>query len=256
MDVIRLVDVSKRFSRLQGPKLLANWGFWRRGADGPGWFYALEGIDLAISKRGLRIGVIGANGSGKTTLLRLIAGVTLPTSGTLLVNGTVVSLLELFAGMQPELTGRENIWLNGALLGMRRGVIRHKFDSIVDFSGVSEFLDMPLKHYSLGMMMRLGFSVASHVDADIVLADEIWGIGDAEFQAKCSRRLKELNRNGVTLVLVSHDLNVLRGLTDEIAWLQSGRVAAFGPSTEVIERYLNFVQTDSKSSATSSHPRG
>jgi len=195
-------------------------------------------VDLTLSGSGKRLGIIGDNGSGKTTLLRVIAGVTQPTSGTVVVNGRVVPLLELGAGMHPDLTGRENIYLNGILLGMRRHEVRRKFDAIVEFAGVSEFMDMPLKHYSVGMTMRLGFSVAIHVDANILLVDEAWGVGDAGFQARSLEQMRRMHAQGVSSLLVSHDLTIIRQLTDEVLWLQSGRVAAFGPTESVVKSYL------------------
>ena len=240
MDIIRLSAVKKKFSRLQGAKLLAHWGFWQR--SGSHWFWALDNVDFSVTKPGSRVGIVGANGSGKTTLLRIIAGVTNPTQGTVIVNGRVVPLLELFAGMQQDLTGRENIYVNGLILGMRRQEIKAKFDSIVEFSGISKFLDMPLKHYSLGMMMRLGFSVAIHVDAKIILVDEVWSIGDAEFQNKSSERLELLRKQGAVLILVSHDLETIRLLADEVLWLKQGRVAAYGPTAKVLPAYLEDVR--------------
>lgn len=238
MDRVRFSGVSKRFSRRKGAKLLSNWGFWRKDVSGSNWFWALEDVSLTISGPGHRVGIIGANGSGKTTLLRIIAGVTRPTSGTVAVTGRVVPILELFSGMQPDLTGRENLYLNGLILGMRRHEIRKNLDSIVDFAGVKNFIDMPLKHYSMGMMMRLGFSIATHVDGNIILVDEAWGIGDEEFQTKSQERLQALSKKGATLILVSHDANIIRQLTDEVLWLKSGRVVTFGPTDQVVEAYL------------------
>jgi ABC-type polysaccharide/polyol phosphate transport system ATPase subunit len=237
MDRIRLEGVGKRYFRLGGSKLLAGWLF-RRSSRSHDWFWSVRDVNLHIPRPGASLGIIGANGSGKTTLLRIIAGVTRPTSGTVTIHGQVVSMLELFAGMQPELTGRENIFLNGILLGMRRREIQRKLDSIVEFAGIGEFLDMPFKHYSLGMQMRLGFSLSTHVEASIFLVDEAWGIGDAEFQSKISRRLKELAANGATLLLVSHDLEILRQLADETLWLHKGETRAFGPTEEVLSSYL------------------
>ncbi len=237
MDRIRCVKVGKRFVRGTMETLIARRCL-RRGPQAPDWFWALEEVNLLLSGSGKRLGVIGANGSGKTTLLRIIAGVTQPTTGTVTVNGRVVPLLELGAGMHPDLTGRENIYLNGILLGMRRREVRLKFDQIVEFSGVKEFLNMPLKHYSVGMIMRLGFSVAIHVDADILLVDEAWGVGDAEFQARSFEQMRHMHAQGVSSVLVSHDLAIIRQLTDEALWLRSGRVAAFGPTESVVKSYL------------------
>ncbi len=236
-ELIRFSGVGKRFSRLQGAKLLSNWGFWRDEL-GPNWFMALDGIDFSITTKGKRIALIGANGSGKTTLLKIIAGVTQPTYGTVVVNGRVVPLLELFAGIQTDLTGRENIYLNGIVLGMRRHEIESKFDEIVAFSGVSKFIDMPMKHYSQGMMMRLSFSIASHIDADIMLVDEVWGVGDAEFRKKSLDRLEFLAKKGLLMFLVSHDLEMLRRMADEAFWLQNGKIMLHGPVQKVIDCFL------------------
>jgi lipopolysaccharide transport system ATP-binding protein len=245
MERIQLTNVSKRYSRLQGPKLLVYLGgrfsFWRDP-----WFWSLQGIDLTL-QHGSALGIIGSNGSGKTTLLRIIAGVTVPTSGTMAIHGNVVSLLELFSGMQMELSGRENIGFNGIILGMRRREIKRKFDAIVDFAGIRDFLDMPLKHYSTGMMMRLSFSVAIHTSSDIILVDEAWSIGDADFQEKSFKRLENLRREGATLVLVSHDPSVLQRLTGTTLWLNKGRIEKFGETREVISSYLSSVSGDRKS---------
>jgi len=237
MDRIQCVGVTKRFWRRDMGSLFSPKWIGKRG-DQSNWFWALEGVDLTLSGSGRRLGIVGDNGVGKTTLLRIIAGVTQPTSGTVIIRGRVVPLLELGAGMHPDLTGRENVFLNGILLGMRRREVQRKFDHIVEFAGVSQFLDMPLKHYSVGMMMRLGFSVAIHVDADILLVDEAWGIGDAGFQFKGFEQMKKMQSKGVCSLLVSHDLDVIRRLTDEVLWLKEGKVAALGPTSLVLESYL------------------
>lgn len=236
------MGVSKKFWSSTGVKLFVNWGL-RRKTDSSRWIWALDQVNLTIPREGRWLGIVGANGSGKTTLLRILAGVTKPTGGTILVNGGVVPVLELFAGMQPELTGRENIYLNGILLGMRRREIQQKFDAIVDFAGVKAFLDMPVKHYSTGMMMRLGFSVAIHKEADIVLVDEAWSIGDVEFQTKSLERLRQLRQQGTALILVSHDLEIIRRHTEEALWLHQGHIASYGPPQQVIDAYLKAVQT-------------
>ena len=233
MNRILVENVSKRYFRLGGSKMLAGWLFGRR----KNWFWSLKNANLQVNRPGTSVGIIGTNGSGKTTLLRIIAGVTQPTAGSVTVHGRVVSMLEVFSGMQPELTGRENIFLNGILLGMRRQEILRKVEPIVEFAGLGEFLDMPFKHYSLGMQMRLGFSLSTHVEASIFLVDEAWGIGDAEFQAKISQRLKELNRQGATLILVTHDPEILRRLTTETLWLDRGEVVTLGPSEQVLRSY-------------------
>lgn len=245
MDRIRLIGISKRYSRLQGPKLLAYLGGHFFFREDP-WFWSLQDVHLTL-QRGVSLGVVGSNGSGKTTLLRIIAGVTAPTLGTVAVHGKVVSLLELFAGMQGELSGRENIRFNGTILGMRRREIDRKFDEIVEFAGVGDFLDMPVKHYSSGMLMRLGFSVAIHTDSDIILVDEAWSIGDADFQAKSFKRLEDLRRKGATLILVSHDTSVLQKLTTKTLWLNKGHVEKFGETREVISAYLRPAPGDRKS---------
>jgi ABC-type polysaccharide/polyol phosphate transport system ATPase subunit len=238
-DIIRFDRVSKLYSRLEGSKFLSNWGFWRDRSrtNSKRWFRALDNVDFALTKPG-RIGIIGSNGSGKTTMLRIIAGVTMPTNGSVVVNGRVVPLLEVFSGMQPDLTGRENIYFSGIMLGMRRREIQRKFDAIVEFAGIEEFLDMQIKHYSLGMVMRLGFSVSIHVDAQIILVDEVWSIGDAEFQGKSFERLEALQKQGTTQILVTHDLKMLRELADEVLWLSHGRVVARGPAAQLIDTYL------------------
>lgn len=242
MERLLLAGVGKQYFRLAGPQLLAR-SLFHRGAAKQDWFWSLQDVNLVLDRPGVSLGILGANGSGKTTLLRIIAGVTMPTTGRVVVHGRVVSLLELFAGMQGDLTGRENIFMNGLLLGIRRHEIRRKLDSIVGFAGIGEFLDMPFKHYSLGMQMRLGFSLSTHVEASIFLVDEAWGIGDAEFQEKSFLRLKELARQGATLILVSHDLAVLESLAPTALWLHQGKVMAQGPSKQVIGAYLGSVHS-------------
>lgn len=237
MDQIRCGGVNKRFLRSSVAHLLRRVARWGRRSEAE-WFWALQDVDLTVSHPGTRLGIIGANGSGKTTLLRIIAGVTNPTSGTVVVQGRVAPLLEPVAGMNADLTGRENIFLVGAILGMRQREIHRKFASIVEFSGVADFLEMQLKHYSLGMIMKLGFSVAVHVDADIILVDEAWGIGDVRFQARSFEQIRKLQAQGVTSIVVSHDAHVIRQLASETLWLRDGRVAAFGPTEDVVSAYL------------------
>ncbi len=240
---IQLAGVSKRFLKNQWTQHLLRLATDRHRADSD-WFWALHDVNLTLSEPGKRLGIIGANGSGKTTLLRIISGVTIPSGGTVVIRGRVAPLLEPFLGMQPELTGRENIFFNGLTLGMRRGEIQRKFDTIVDFAGIKEFLDMQLKHYSLGMIMRLGFSVAIHVEADIILVDEAWSVGDAEFQTKSFERLQSLRRREeATLIVVSHELEIIRRQTEETLWLHQGKVADFGPTDRVIDAYLRAVRS-------------
>lgn len=248
MDLIQLSGVSKRYLKGIWAQHLVHLCFGRKPARDD-WFWALENIDFSISGSGKRLGIIGANGSGKTTLLRIISGVTTPTSGTVRVHGRVAPLLEPVAGMQPDLTGRENIYLIGIILGMRRHEVKEKFEAMVEFSGIKNFLEMPVKHYSLGMIMRLGFSVAIHMDADIVLVDEAWSIGDAEFQARSFERLKQLRQRNSTIFVVSHDLEIIRRNTEETLWLHQGSIAAFGPSEKVIHTYLQANRGESETSS-------
>ena len=248
MVPVRCAGVSKRFLSTSSAEHLRRLLPGRRRSE-DNWIHALDRIDLEIATPGKRIGIIGSNGSGKTTLLRIIAGVTQPTRGTIIVHGRVAPLLEPVSGLQPELTGRENIYLIGVILGMRRHEVRQKFDDIVEFAGISRLLDAPLKHYSLGMIMRLGFSVALHVDADIVLVDEAWSIGDAEFKTKSLQRLHELHKKKATLILVSHELELIQQETDEALWLDQGRMAGFGPSRTVAASYLQSVRSKLTGSA-------
>lgn len=187
---------------------------------------------------GESLGLIGRNGSGKSTILKLAARILRPTSGQVTVRGRIGALLELGAGFHPDLTGRENVFLNGSLLGLSRQEMRALFDPIVAFSELEEFIDMPVKHYSSGMYMRLGFSVAVHVAPDILMVDEILAVGDQAFQSKCLARIHEMKDSGVTIVLVSHNLETVGNLCTRLVWLEHGRVHAAGPTNEVISRYL------------------
>ena len=244
MSLIRCEHVTKLFHRGTITQMLVrNLRFGHKKESD--WFWALQDVNLTLQGGGHRLGIIGTNGSGKTTLLRIIAGVTEPTTGTVVVHGRIVSLLELLAGMQQDFTGRENIYLHGLILGMRQHEIQKKLESIVEFAGVGEFLDMPLKHYSLGMTMRLGFSVAIHSHADILLVDEAWGVGDSEFQKKSVDTLRVLHEKGVTLIVVSHDPDVIAQLTENVLWLHQARVAGFGPSQQILNNYSKLVSTAS-----------
>lgn len=203
-------------------------------------FWALRDVDLVIPA-GSMYALMGHNGSGKSTLLRLIAGIYQPTSGRVISEGRISALLELGAGFHPDLTGRENIQLNAAILGLSREEIAASFDDIVEFAGVGEFLDMPIKHYSSGMSVRLGFAVAVHLRPEILIIDEVIAVGDEEFQRRCFDYLFELRQQGVTIVVVSHSLELIRSLADEAAWLDHGRVAATGPVSQVVEAYVASV---------------
>lgn len=199
--------------------------------------WALKDASFAI-ERGKTLGLIGPNGSGKSTVLKLITRILEPTSGHIVVQGRVSALIELGAGFHPDLTGRENVYLNGSLLGFSRNEMKAKFDKIVEFSELEKFIDVPIKHYSSGMHMRLGFAVAIHVDPDILLIDEILAVGDQAFQNKCLAKIGELKSQGVTILFVSHDLEAVRGLCDQAIWLEGGRVQAEGLTREVVDHYL------------------
>lgn len=186
---------------------------------------------------GQSLGIIGRNGAGKSTLLKLIARILRPTSGRLMVNGRVSALLELGAGFHPDLTGRENIYLNGSVLGLSKQEIDQSYESIVDFSELGHFIDAPVKHYSSGMYMRLGFSVAIHVQPDILLIDEILAVGDQAFQTKCVHRIYDLQNQGVTIVMVSHHSEVIRSICSHALWIEHGEVQEAGPTPAVMNAY-------------------
>jgi ABC-2 type transport system ATP-binding protein/lipopolysaccharide transport system ATP-binding protein len=206
-------------------------------------FWSLRDVSFAIENGG-SLGVIGHNGAGKSTLLKILAGITAPTLGTASTRGRIAALLEVGTGFHPELTGRENVFLNGAILGMTRSEIRRRFDDIVEFSGVARFLDTPVKRYSSGMYLRLGFSVAAHLEPDILIVDEILAVGDAEFQQKCLGRMADSQEEGRTLVFVSHDLETLGRLCDRALWFENGQVREDGDSESVIRGYLSQTQAD------------
>lgn len=208
---------------------------WRRATYEE--FWALKGVTLDV-KKGEVLGIIGANGSGKSTLLKCIARTIEPSRGTVKVNGRVSALLELGAGFHPDLTGRENIFINGAMLGMKRREIKERFDSIVSFAELEQFIDMPVRSYSSGMYMRLGFSVAVHVEPEILLIDEVLAVGDQEFQEKCKRKIGEFKQAGGTIVFVSHSLSDIVGYCSRCAWIHQGELAALGKPDSVVGSYV------------------
>jgi lipopolysaccharide transport system ATP-binding protein len=203
-------------------------------------FWALRDVSLEIG-RGDLFGLIGRNGAGKSTLLKMLAKITPPTEGRIEVRGRVGTLLEVGTGFHPELTGRENIYLNGAILGMRRAEIRDRFDEIAEFSGIEEFLDTPVKRYSSGMYVRLAFAVAAHLEPEVLLVDEVLAVGDAEFQRKCLGKIDDVARAGRTVVFVSHNLAAVQRLCTRTAWFDHGRMMNVGPTQEVIASYLTEV---------------
>jgi lipopolysaccharide transport system ATP-binding protein len=205
-------------------------------------FWALRGIDLAVG-RGETVGVIGRNGSGKSTLLQLICGTLRPSAGRLQVAGRVAGLLELGAGFNPEFTGRENVQLSAAVLGLSRAEVASRFAAIAAFAGIGEFMDQPVRRYSSGMFARLAFAVCAHVDADVLVVDEILGVGDAAFQQRCMRFLHQFRRRG-TLILVSHDGAAIAKLCDRALWLERGEIREFGPVKEVNRNYLAACSKD------------
>jgi ABC-type polysaccharide/polyol phosphate transport system ATPase subunit len=203
-------------------------------------FMALNEVTLDIRRREV-LGIIGHNGAGKSTLLKLIARVLSPTSGRVTVRGRVAPLLELGAGFDMELTGRENVYLNGAILGFRRSDIDQRFDRIVDFAGLRDFIDVPLRTYSSGMAVRLGFAVATDIQPDILIVDELLSVGDAEFQKKSEQRMRELRDKSEAVIMVSHDLGLMRDMCQRVAWLDHGRLRAVGPADEVVDLYERSV---------------
>jgi ABC-type polysaccharide/polyol phosphate transport system ATPase subunit len=200
-------------------------------------FWALKDVSLTIPK-GSTFGLIGENGSGKSTLLKCIARILVPNRGRIATTGSLAALLELGSGFHPELSGRDNVYLNASILGMSKSQIADKFDEIVDFAGIHEFIDQPVKNYSSGMYVRLGFSVAINVDPDILLVDEVLAVGDANFQEKCMEKFADLRHSGKTVVIVSHAMGSLRNLCDEAAWLQHGELIEVGDTNDLVENYI------------------
>jgi ABC-type polysaccharide/polyol phosphate transport system ATPase subunit len=199
-------------------------------------FWALRDLTFDV-QRGEALGVIGHNGAGKSTLLKLLASITAPTEGEIVISGRLSALIELGSGFHPELTGRENVYLSGAILGMTRREISAKFDRIVQFAGVTPFIDVPVKRYSSGMYVRLGFAIAAHLDPDLLLIDEVLAVGDAAFQEQCFSRIQELRRGGTTAVFISHDLDAVERLCDRVLLLEHGRLQTSGPPADVIRNY-------------------
>jgi lipopolysaccharide transport system ATP-binding protein len=208
----------------------------RRGPRTAATIWALQDVSFDI-EHGEIIGLIGRNGSGKSTLLKILSRITEPTSGSARVTGRVGSLLEVGTGFHPELTGRENVFVNGAILGMKRREIARNFDEIVAFADVARFIDTPVKHYSSGMQMRLAFAVAAHLEPDILLVDEVLAVGDLAFQRKCIGKLNDVSRDGRTVLFVSHQMNQLRRLCSRCLWLDAGQIVDAGPTADVTNRY-------------------
>ena len=199
--------------------------------------WALRDVSFTV-EQGEVVGFIGRNGAGKSTLLKVLTRITPPTEGTASIRGRVGSILEVGTGFHPELTGRENTYLNGAVLGMKRREIRAKFDEIVEFSGIGKFIDTPVKRYSSGMYVRLAFAVAAHLDPEVLIIDEVLAVGDYEFQQRCMGRIEDISGSGRTVLFVSHDMQAIARLCNRAYWLHEGQVVAEGPSEEVVSRYL------------------
>ncbi len=233
---IEFWNVSKRFQLQEGRTLRE---FVPAFLRGNGWsepFYALQDVTFSMD-RGESVALIGRNGSGKSTILKIIAGVMAPTKGEVRVAGRVSPLIELGAGFHPDLTGRENVHLNGCLLGMSSKEVDAAFGAIVDFAELWEFIDTPVKRYSSGMYVRLAFAVAVHSNPEILLVDEVLSVGDTFFQEKCLKRMHEFQQRGTTIVVVSHDLQLLADFCEQAIWLEHGQIVEEGPAAEVVQKY-------------------
>jgi len=241
MNVIELQDVSVRYreKKIRSLKEAVVHGFTEHRRAG--YFYSLHEVSLAI-QHGEAVGIIGPNGAGKSTLLRVAAGIIAPSIGVAISRGAVAPVMELGTGFEAELSGRENIFFNGALLGFSRAYMRSRVDDIIAFSGIEAFIDAPLRTYSTGMTARLAFAVATAIEAETILLDEILAVGDAAFRSQCSARVDRFVGNGATVVVVSHELEPLESLCTRAIWLSEGRVVADGPVREVIARYRGSVR--------------
>jgi lipopolysaccharide transport system ATP-binding protein len=258
-DAIIVQNLSKSFRRYDAdrPRTLKEaflrglGGLRRIAAQEP--FWALRDVSFSIAP-GRMIGVIGPNGAGKSTLLRLIGGVGRPDEGQVAVHGRIGALLDLGVGFHPDLTGRENVFINGVIAGLTRNEVAHRFDSIVEFAELEPFIDNPLRTYSTGMQMRLGFAVAAHTDPEILLIDEILAVGDLAFQHKCLDRIAQFKADGCTIVLVSHDANSIQQLCDEALWLRRGQLVAYGPADVVASQYVAEMSAETQRRTPTTQP--
>ena len=237
--------LSKKFTRYTERRTALKERVVRGSAPSGREFWALQDVSFDV-ERGTTFGIVGHNGSGKSTALKVLTGVYRPTSGEVVVNGRVSALLELGAGFHPELTGRENVVLNGSILGLSAKQIDATMEEIVDFSGIEEFIDSPVKHYSSGMTLRLGFAIAVKLDPEILIVDEVIAVGDEQFQRKCMDYLHSLRQAGSTIMIVSHALSQIETMCDEVVWLDHGEVRAIGPSPEVVRQYLDAVNAEER----------
>src|ERR1700692_535030 len=238
---LKFERVSKRYklpSNGERPKRWYRRGFGRKS----GQMWALRNVSFQVNE-GEALGIVGHNGAGKTTIMKILSGITTPTSGEISIRGRLAALVEVSSGFHPELTGCENIYLHGAMLGMRRSEIRKKLESIIEFSGVGRYIEVPVKRYSSGMYVRLGFAIAAHLDPDILLLDEVLAVGDAAFQAKCLDRITELKKAGKTIVFVSHNLGAVEGLCDRVLLIRQGQIVKNAAPREAISEYERLLLT-------------
>jgi ABC-2 type transport system ATP-binding protein len=242
--VISLREVSKRYVKYDDQPMLAN-ALKLRARSRRSSLLAVDNVNLEIAK-GESVGVLGRNGAGKSTLLQLLSGVTAPSTGVVSVRGKVAPLISVGVGFHPELTGRENVYVNGTILGMSSAEIDRRLESIVEFAEVEEFIDTPVKFYSSGMFVRLGFSVAVAADPDVLLVDEVLAVGDFAFQLKCFARMQEIRAQGTTIVVVSHNINVIRGFCDRALVMSHGQKVFDGPTFDAISEFYNVVGREAK----------
>ena len=235
---VTVSNVSKRFRIYKNRNQSLKGAFLQRGRGFHEDFWALRDVDFEIPE-GATFGLLGHNGSGKSTLLKCIAKILAPDKGLITSRGRMAAMLEVGSGFHPELSGRENIYLNGAILGMPRKEIDAKFDDIVGFAGLEDFVDQPVKNYSSGMYVRLGFSIAINVDPEILMVDEILAVGDEEFQRRCMEKFKDFKDDGKTIIVVSHALGTVRTMCDEVAWLDHGRLVETGDPNTIIDKYTD-----------------
>jgi lipopolysaccharide transport system ATP-binding protein len=241
MNVIELHDVSKKFilHHERARTFQAVWLNWfhRNRNNSYEEFWALRNVNLTVAE-GDTLAVIGPNGAGKSTMLKLITRILEPTAGVIVVNGRISALIELGAGFHSDLSGRDNIFLNGSILGFSRREMVSRFDEIVQFAELEQFIDTELKRWSTGMVMRLGFAIATSIDPDLLITDEILAVGDESFQKKCLHRIGSLREAGKAIIFVSHDMDAVRGLCERALWLDHGTVRALGPAEQVVDMYL------------------
>lgn len=240
MSAVTVENVSKRFRLYHERNQTLKSAIMRRRRSVHDDFWALRDVSFEVPE-GSTFGLIGSNGSGKSTLLKCLAKIYWPTSGSIAYSGRMAALLEVGSGFHHELSGRENIYLNGSILGMSKREIDRKLDQIVDFSGVEQFIDQPVKNYSSGMYVRLGFSVAISVEPDILVVDEVLAVGDAEFQDKCLSKFRDYRREGRTVILVSHSMGLVRDMCDQAAWLNHGTLVTTGDADTTITAYEESV---------------